>query len=65
MLAHTKVFGWVATAFSLLYKLPQIAHLCKTINASGINPSSLYIQAASYVFLIAPLGSFAYFWNRC
>lgn len=52
MLTHTKAFGWVATIFSLIYKLPQIAHLCRTINASGINPTSLYIQTSSYVFLI-------------
>ena len=52
MLSHTKAFGWVATASSLIYKLPQIAHLFRTTNASGINPTSLYIQASSYIFLI-------------
>ena len=52
MLIHSKIFGWVATTSSLVYKLPQIAHLRRTDNASGINPTSLYIQASSYIFLI-------------
>jgi len=49
---QSKVFGWIATLSSLLYKLPQIAQLYRTINASGIHPTSLYIQASSYIFLI-------------
>ena len=49
---QSKLFGWIATTFSLIYKLPQIAHLCRTVSVSGINALSLYIQASSYIFLI-------------
>ena len=52
MLARTALFGWIATAFGLVYKLPQIARLRKAATVAGISLTSLYIQASSYVFLI-------------
>ena len=45
-------FGWAATASSLTYKIPQIRHLYKIKKSDGLNATSLYIQAASYIFLI-------------
>jgi uncharacterized protein with PQ loop repeat len=48
----THTFGWTATAMSLTYKIPQIRHLYKIKKSDGLNSTSLYIQAASYIFLI-------------
>ena len=49
----TDTFGWTATAMSLTYKIPQIRHLYKIKKSDGLNSTSLYIQGASYLFLIA------------
>ena len=44
------IFGWVATAFSLSYKIPQIYKLVKTKDTSGLSKYSLILQAGSYGF---------------
>ena len=46
------IFGWFATTFSLIYKLPQIYKIFKTHDISGISFRSNIIQTLSYVFYI-------------
>ena len=47
------VFGWIATSFSLVYKLPQIYMLCRTKKHEGLSLASLVCQACAYGFYIA------------
>ena len=47
-----QIIGWLATVFSLSYKIPQIIKLYKSQETSGLSLKSLYIQECSYVFLI-------------
>ena len=49
----TYVFGWIATGFSLIYKIPQIYVLCRTKKHEGLSLSSFVCQASSYGFYIA------------
>lgn len=46
------LFGWVATAFSLTYKLPQIYTLCREKKHKGLSIYSLVWQLVGYVFYI-------------
>lgn len=46
------VFGWIATTFSLIYKLPQIYVLCRTKKHEGLSLASLICQACAYGFYI-------------
>lgn len=48
----TSVFGWIATGFSLTYKLPQIYTLCKHKKHDGLSVVSLLWQMVAYVFYI-------------
>ena len=47
-----KVFGWIATGFSLMYKLPQIYVLCREKKHKGLSIVSLICQAMAYVFYV-------------
>ena len=44
------LFGWIATSFNLIYKLPQIYKLYKTNDARGISIKAYVIQTISYFF---------------
>jgi uncharacterized protein with PQ loop repeat len=44
------LFGWIATSFNLIYKLPQIYKLYKTNDARGISIKAYVIQTFSYFF---------------
>ena len=46
------LFGWIATSFSLVYKLPQIYKLYKTKNSYAISLKAYTIQTISYFFYI-------------
>lgn len=46
------IFGWIATTFSLIYKLPQIYKLYKTRDGAGVSLTSYILQSMSYVFYI-------------
>ena len=46
------LFGWIATSFSLVYKLPQIYKLYKTKEVSGISLKAYILQTISYLFYI-------------
>ena len=46
------LFGWIATCFSLVYKLPQINKLYKTKNSDSISLRAYSIQTISYFFYI-------------
>jgi uncharacterized protein with PQ loop repeat len=48
----SQVFGWVAIAFSLTYKLPQIYVLCREKKHKGLSISSIIWQALGYIFYI-------------
>jgi len=48
-----KVFGWIATSFSLIYKLPQIVALYRTKKHQGLSFISMICQACAYGFYIA------------
>lgn len=48
----TTVFGWIATAGTFLYKLPQIYKLYKTKSSNDVSASSLIIQTSGYIFYI-------------
>ena len=45
-----KLFGWVATTFSLVYKLPQIYKMYKTKEVNSISLKAYIIQTFSYIF---------------
>ena len=45
-----KLFGWVATTFSLVYKLPQIYKMYKTKEVNSISLNAYIIQTFSYIF---------------
>ena len=47
-----KVFGWIATGFSLTYKLPQIYVLYREKKHKGLSIVSLICQAMAYVFYV-------------
>ena len=44
------LFGWIATSFNLIYKLPQIYKLYKTNDARGISIKAYVLQTFSYIF---------------
>ena len=44
------LFGWIATSFNLVYKLPKIYKLYKTNDARGISIKAYVIQTISYIF---------------
>ena len=46
------IFGWLATAGTFIYKLPQIYKLYKTKKSDDVSTSSLVIQTTGYVFYI-------------
>ena len=46
------LFGWIATSFNLIYKLPQIYKLYKKKDASGISVIAYILQSTSYLFYI-------------
>ena len=48
----TYVFGWIATVFSLSYKVPQIYTLYKEKKHRGLSITSLVWQAVGYVFYV-------------
>jgi len=47
-----KIFGWVATGLSLIYKVPQIVKLYNTKDANSLSFLSLFCQLLSYSFYI-------------
>jgi uncharacterized protein with PQ loop repeat len=47
-----KTFGWIATGFSLVYKLPQIYVTLKTKQVTGLSFFSLCFQLLSYIFYV-------------
>ena len=49
---NKSIFGWIATLFSLTYKLPQIHKMYKTKLTNGISLKSYIIQTISYIFYI-------------
>ena len=49
----TEIFGWVAAALSLIYKLPQMYRLWRAKKIDGLSVTSLIVQAISYGFYIA------------
>ena len=46
------IFGWIATFFSLSYKIPQIYLLYKKKKHEGLSILSIVCQAFSYGFYI-------------
>ena len=46
------IFGWLATAGTFIYKLPQIYKLYKTKKSDDVSTPSLVIQTTGYVFYI-------------
>jgi MtN3 and saliva related transmembrane protein len=46
------IFGWLVTAGTFIYKLPQIYKLYKTKSSNDVSTSSLVIQTIGYVFYI-------------
>ena len=47
-----KIFGWIATGLSLIYKVPQIVKLYNTKDANSLSFLSLFCQLLSYSFYI-------------
>lgn len=45
-------YGWIATALSLIYKIPQIFFLYRVKDISGLSFWSIMCQAASYIFYV-------------
>ena len=48
----TKIFGWIGTTLSLLYKIPQIYKIIKLKKIEGISISSYTVQTISYCFYL-------------
>lgn len=48
----TTIFGWIAAALSLVYKIPQMYQLWKEKKIDGLSVTSLIVQAISYGFYI-------------
>lgn len=48
----TSVFGWIATAGTFIYKVPQIYKLYKTKSSNDVSTVSLIIQTTGYIFYI-------------
>ena len=46
------IFGWIATAGTFIYKLPQIYKLYKTKQSNDVSTLSLVIQTSGYIFYI-------------
>ena len=46
------IFGWLATAGTFIYKIPQIYKLCKTKKSNDVSTISLIMQTTGYVFYI-------------
>ena len=44
------LFGWIATTFSFIYKLPQIYKMYKTKEVNAISLKAYIIQTFSYIF---------------
>ena len=49
----TSIFGWIATGFSLIYKMPQIYVLYRSKKHEGLSIASLMCQLMAYGFYIA------------
>ena len=47
-----KLFGWLATVLSLLYKIPQIIKLYRTKQIGSLSFCSIFCQLVSYSFYI-------------
>ena len=45
-------FGWIATALSVVYKIPQIYLMVKHNKSEGLSVISYLIQTLSYIFYI-------------
>jgi MtN3 and saliva related transmembrane protein len=52
MIEMEKIFGWIATGLSLIYKIPQIVKLYKTKEIGSLSFMSLICQLLSYSFYI-------------
>ena len=46
------IFGWIATVFSLTYKIPQIYVLYREKRHKGLSIMSLICQALAYAFYV-------------
>ena len=46
------IYGWVASAITLIYKLPQIYKIYKTKKSNDISIFSITIQSIGYIFYI-------------
>ena len=46
------VYGWIASAITLIYKLPQIYKIIVTKQSSDISIISYIVQSIGYVFYI-------------
>ena len=46
------IFGWLATAGTFIYKIPQIYKLYKTKKSNDVSSASLIIQTTGYVLYI-------------
>ena len=47
-----KTYGWIATGFSLIYKLPQIYTTLQTKNVESLSFFSICFQLLSYIFYV-------------
>ena len=46
------LYGWIASAITLIYKLPQIYKLYKRKKSNDISVLSLLVQSVGYIFYI-------------
>jgi len=46
------VYGWIASAITLIYKLPQIYKIIVTKQSSDISIVSYIVQSIGYIFYI-------------
>ena len=46
------VFGWIASAITLIYKLPQIYKIIVTKQSNDISIVSYFVQSVGYIFYI-------------
>ena len=49
---YMKTFGWIATGFSLVYKIPQIYVTLTSKQVTGLSFFSLCFQSLSYIFYV-------------
>jgi len=48
----TRVFGWIAGGFGIVYNLPQIYHLFKRKTAKDISRLSLVVRIIAYILYV-------------